>query len=233
VLPLVAVVGTWRRRRELSLFFASMFFGTWFFALLFCFTYSVERRYLFTAMSMWMVAGGLGLDLLMSMGQTKGRWRLIGVGALLLVLGYYGPDFALHYRDGARPDIRAALSAVDRMAEPSDLVVSNCIIRSSLKLYTKKPLDFFRLSVVQLMTWKADKLSSHASDNRRTWYVLEYRRPGLPPDWLDWLWANTRLVKLIEQPRYGYMEWNLGVFVHEPAPDSDSAPEPPLPANQD
>jgi uncharacterized membrane protein len=234
LLPLAAIATQWRTQRRQALFWAAMIIGPLCCAFIYCFMHFVERRYLFISMSMWIVAAGAGLDLLMSMGESRGRWRIAGYTVLLLVISFYVLDFASHYKDGGRPNMRAALAEIDRHAAPGDLVVSNCMVKPSLTIYaSSKPLDFHRLSVVQLMTWKAEKLSEHASDNRRTWYVLEYRRPGLPPDWLDWLWANTRLVKLIEQPRYGYMEWNLGVFVHEPAPDSDSAPEPPPPANQD
>jgi 4-amino-4-deoxy-L-arabinose transferase-like glycosyltransferase len=224
LLPLVAIVGLWRDQRNKALFFACMIVGPMVCGFLYCFMHFVERRYLFISMATWIVGAGVGLDILMSLGRERGRWRLVGFGVLLLVLGFYLPGFAFHYKDGGRPNMKEALGTIEQQAAPGDLVVSNCMVSGSLNLYApSKPLDFYRLPVVQLLTWKAEKLSEHVSDTRRTWYLIEYRRPGLPPAWLDWFWQNCRLVKLIEQPRFGYMEWNLGLFVHEPEPIKTSS----------
>lgn len=214
VLAFFGIIAAYRREKRLGLFFGAAFIIPMLALVVCSFAFPVAKRYSYASTMMWFASAGLALDYLMSLSRER-KWNVMSFAVVLLVLGLMLPEFAFYYKDGARPPYKQALEYVNKNALPGDTVVMNVDSYVLTKAYQIEELHYVGITGEQQMHWPAEKLSAHAQG--RTWYVLHYRRAGLPPAWYKWLWRNCVGMKTYAIERYGYMQYNIDVFLYDPA----------------
>lgn len=112
-------------RRELALFLASAVAVPLVAVAVLGELVSVHTGYLFATAPFALLAAGAFVDGTMRATEGRSRARVAGAGTLALVVVTGAPSFVSHYRDGGRPDFRAAARHVAARAGPSDVVLAD------------------------------------------------------------------------------------------------------------
>jgi dolichyl-phosphate-mannose-protein mannosyltransferase len=232
-LSLVAIAGvlwTWHRDRSLAVFLAALVVVPTVFLVALSYGTAVSTAYLFPTAPMIFVAAALFLDRLTRLQvEPWTKWLLTGT-VMAVLLASNVPGLWSQYRDGGRPDLRAAAAYLKGQLGPDDGIVSDQ--SRTLKHY----LPDARITPLRRRPEKvqASMDTVRQAGNGKLWIVVQAslragfknHKLGLGPI-ADWVYGNCQLRHTVEQPRLDFRNNGLQIFecpVGGAGPRAGSAP---------
>jgi hypothetical protein len=164
--------------------------------------------YVFPFASSIFVVAGCAIGTIYDCLKSRGTW----IGAAWIGLACLGslPGVLSHYKDGSRPDFRAAAEFVKEHGRVGDRVAGHYM--AWFAYYAKGCA-----AEVCLQCDLASELEQCAKEHRRLWVVVQSCRGGLPDDLADFLGRRfTHELKLM-RGRYDYADYRVDVFLFTPA----------------
>ena len=140
---------------------------------------------------------------------------------IVMALGL--PSLVSYYRDGSRPDMRAAIAYVDRNWAAGDRVAAPV---RTFTYYAPARRPVLPMSRAQVT---AEKLEQLASAGGRLWVIIESGRGGLPPVVARWPSDNAFHRLRVVRQRYDYFEYAVEVFLVAPSDRAPPTAQPSIP----
>jgi hypothetical protein len=218
-LSLVAIAGVlwiWHRDRSLAVFLTSLVVVPTAFLVALSYGTAVSTAYLFPTAPMFFIGAGLFLDQLTRLPVELWTRRLVTSTVMAVLLASNVPGLWSQYRDGGRPDFRAAAAYLKQQLGPDDGIVSDQ--SRTLKHYLpearitplrRRPekvqasLDSVRLAAGDGKLWIVVQASLRAG--------FKNHKLGLGPI-ADWVYSACRLRHTEEQPRLDFRNNGLQIF---------------------
>jgi hypothetical protein len=218
-LSLVAMAGvlwTWHRDRSLAVFLTALVLMPTAFLVVLSYGTAVSTAYLFPTAPVFFIGAALFLDQLTRLPMEPWARRLLTTTVLAVLLASNIPGLWSQYRDGGRPDFRAAARYLKTRLGPDDSIVSDQ--SRTLKHYLpearitplrRRPekvqasLDSVRLATGDGQLWIVVQASLRAG--------FKNHKLGLGPI-ADWVYTNCRLRHTEEQPRLDFRNNGLQIF---------------------
>ena len=137
------------------------------------------------------------------------------VAVVLAILALALPSVASYYRDGDRPDYRAAAACIRQHRAPGDLVAGSN--SESLEYYLHERVQTVSRPEAGQSPRAIDEIQRLTSGGRRLWLVWHYSRNELPEDMDRWLWGRAARLLHHKQKRFDYHENVVDVYLFEPS----------------
>jgi hypothetical protein len=217
-LSLVAIAGvvwTWQRDRSLAVFLAALVVVPTAFLVALSYGTAVSTAYLFPTAPMIFIGAALFLDQLTRLPVApRTKWLLTGT-IMAVLLASNVPGLWSQYRDGGRPDLRAAAVYLKGRLGPDDGIVADQ--SRTLKHY----LPDARIAPLRRRPEKvqASLDTVRAAGNGKLWIVVQAslragfknHKLGLGPI-ADWVYSTCQLRHTVEQPRLDFRNNGLQIF---------------------
>ena len=218
-LSLVAIAGVlwiWHRDHSLAVFLTSLVVVPTAFLVALSYGTAVSTAYLFPTAPMFFIGAGLFLDQLTRLPLEPWATRLLTSTVIAILLASNIPGLWSQYRDGGRPDFRAAAAYLKGQLGPDDGIVSDQ--SRTLKHYLpdaritplrRRPekvqasLDTVRLAGGDGKLWIVVQASLRAG--------FKNHKLGLGPI-ADWVYTTCQLRHSVEQPRLDFRNNGLQIF---------------------
>ena len=218
-LSLVAIAGVlwiWHRDRSLAVFLAALVVVPTAFLVVLSYGTAVSTSYLFPTAPVFFIGAALFLDQVTRLPVEPWTRRLLTTTVLAVLLASNIPGLWSQYRDGGRPDFRAAAVYLKGQIGSGDGIVSDQ--SRTLKHYlpdaritplrrrqekVQASLDTVRLAGGDGKLWIVVQASLRAG--------FKNHKLGLGPV-ADWVYANCQLRHTVEQPRLDFRNNGLQIF---------------------
>lgn len=218
-LSLVAIAGVlwmWHRDRSLAVFLTALVLVPTAFLVVLSYGTAVSTAYLFPTAPVFFIGAALFLDQLTRLPVELWARRLLTTTVLAVLLASNIPGLWSQYRDGGRPDFRAAARYLKGRLGPDDNIVSDQ--SRTLKHY----LPEARIAPLRRRPEKVQaSLDSVrvATGDGKLWIVVQAslragfknHKLGLGPI-ADWVYTSCRLRHTEEQPRLDFRNNGLQIF---------------------
>lgn len=148
--------------------------------------------------------------------------RFLAVGLSVAVLAFPLPQFISHYKDGNRPDWRAAAECIRQNMQPGDIIAG----------HTKGPLYYYLHLPIEHVPppYRAAEcistLSRFHNGTKRVWVVWRVTRDDIPPSVDRWLWEHAVRYARLKEKRFDYHENIVEVYLLQPSGFPDVRPNP-------
>ena len=216
VVAIAGVLWIWHRDRSLAVFLTALVVVPTAFLVALSYGTAVSTAYLFPTAPVFFIGAALFLDQLTRMPEEAWTRRLLVTTVMAVLLASNVPGLWSQYRDGGRPDFRAAAAYLKGQLRPGDAVVSDQ--SRTLKHY----LPDVKITPVrrnpERIQGTLDTLRMAASDGR-LWIVVQAslrggfknHKLGLGPIG-DWVYGTCQLRHTVEQPRLDFRNNGLQIF---------------------
>jgi hypothetical protein len=218
-LSLVAIAGVlwiWHQDRSLAVFLAALVVVPTAFLVALSYGTAVSTAYLFPTAPVVFIGAALFLDQLTRLPVEPWTRRLLSTTVLAVLLASNIPGLWSQYRDGGRPDFRAAAVYLKGQLGPDDGIVSDQ--SRTLKHY----LPDARITPLRR---RPEKIQASldtvrlAASNGKLWIVVQAslragfknHKLGLGPI-ADWVYTTCQLRHTVEQPRLDFRNNGLQIF---------------------
>ena len=218
VLNLVAIAGvlwTWRRDRSLAVFLTALVVVPTAFLVALSYGTAVSTAYLFPTAPMIFIGAALFLDQLTRLQLEPWTKWLLTATVMAVLLASNIPGLWSQYRDGGRPDLRAAAVYLKGRLGPDDGIVADQ--SRTLKHY----LPDARITPLRRRPEKVQAAldTVRAAGNGKLWIVVQAslragfknHKLGLGPI-ADWVYGTCQLRHTVEQPRLDFRNNGLQIF---------------------
>ena len=217
-LSLVAIAGVvwiWHSDRSLAVFLGSVVVIPTAFLVALSYGTAVSTAYLFPTGPFFFVGAAIFLDQLTRLPVEAWTRRLLATTVVAVLLASNIPGLWSQYRDGGRPDFRAAAAYLKMRLGPQDDIVSDQ--SRTLKHY----LPDARITPLRRRPEKIKAAldSVLAEGSGKLWIVVQAslragfknHKLGLGPI-ADWVYASCQLQHTVEQPRLDFRNNGLQIF---------------------
>lgn len=218
-LSLVAIAGIlwiWHRDRSLAVFLAALVLVPTAFLVALSYETAVSTAYLFPTAPVFFIGAALFLDQLTRLPVEPWTRRLLATTVLAVLLASNVPGLWSQYRDGGRPDFRAAAAYLKPRLGPEDGIASDQ--SRTLKHY----LPEARITPLRRRPEKIQEAFDTvrlATSDGRLWIVVQAslragfknHKLGLGPI-ADWVYTSCQLRHTVEQPRLDFRNNGLQIF---------------------
>jgi hypothetical protein len=218
-LSLVAMAGIiwlWHRDRSLAVFLAGLVVVPTAFLVALSYGTAVSTAYLFPTAPVFFIGAAIFLDQVTRIPVEAWTKRLLATTVLAVLLASNVPGLWSQYRDGGRPDFRAAAAYLKQQLGPDDAIVSDQ--SRTLKHY----LPDARITPLRR---RPEKIRASLEDVQqeapggRLWIVVQAslragfknHKLGLGPI-ADWVYGSCQLQHTVEQPRLDFRNNGLQIF---------------------
>jgi hypothetical protein len=218
-LSLVAIAGVlwiWHRDRSLAAFLAALVVVPTAFLVALSYGTAVSTAYLFPTAPVFFIGAALFLDQVTRIPVEPWTRRLLASTVIAVLLASNVPGLWSQYRDGGRPDFRAAAAYLKGRLGPDDAIVSDQ--SRTLKHY----LPGARITPLrrrpERIQASLDEVRLDGADGR-LWIVVQAslragfknHKLGLGPI-ADWVYGTCQLRQTVEQPRLDFRNNGLQIF---------------------
>lgn len=217
-LSLVAIAGVlwiWHRDRSLAVFLTALVLVPTAFLVVLSYGTAVSTAYLFPTAPVVFIGAAIFLDQLTRLPVEPWARRLLTTTVLAVLLASNVPGLWSQYRDGGRPDFRAAAAYLKKHVRGDDNIVSDQ--SRTLKHY----LPDASISPLRRRPEKvqASLDTVRAAGDGKLWIVVQAslragfknHKLGLGPI-ADWVYSNCQLRHTVEQPRLDFRNNGLQIF---------------------